>query len=97
MEELKVLDLNYFHRKQKAPENPLRLEADRQSAIQCGHFRGKLINRSLKARIDETVSDTTPSDIFRNGRLRTISGRMSNRRSTNHILGEMANDKRRTS
>jgi hypothetical protein len=48
VERWKVLDLKYFHKKQKAPENPLRLEADRQSAIQYGHYKAIFINRSLK-------------------------------------------------
>lgn len=73
MGELKVLDLKYFHRKQKAPENPLRLKADRQSAIQCENFIGKLINRSLKVRIDETVFDTAPSDTVGYFQQRTIT------------------------
>jgi len=46
-----VLDLKYFHKKQKAPENPLGLKADRQSAIQYKNyiikfFNGRLINET---------------------------------------------------
>lgn len=41
-------DLKYFPRKQKAPEYPLRLEADRQSAIQWKDYRTGFINRRLK-------------------------------------------------
>lgn len=48
VERLKVLDLKYFHKKQKAPENPLRLKADRQSAIQYEYYKAIFINRSLK-------------------------------------------------
>ena len=44
-EELKVLELKYFRRKQKAPENPLRPEADRQSAIQCKNYKAIFLNR----------------------------------------------------
>ena len=43
-----MLDLKYIHKKQKAPENPLRLEADRQSAIQCGDYKGEFINMGVK-------------------------------------------------
>lgn len=48
-----VLDLKYFHKKQKAPENPLRLEADRQSAIQCGDYKEEFINMSLKRYVEK--------------------------------------------
>jgi hypothetical protein len=43
-----VSDLKYFPRKQKAPEYPLRLEADRQSAIQWENYRARFINKMLK-------------------------------------------------
>jgi len=43
------MDLRYFPKKQKAPENPLRLSADRQSAIQCRNDIVYYINRSLKS------------------------------------------------
>jgi hypothetical protein len=33
-----VLVLKYIHEKQKAPENPLGLKADRQSAIHYGYY-----------------------------------------------------------
>ena len=39
----------------------------------------------------KTVSDTIPPDIFSNGRLRTISGRLT--KATRYTLGEMADDK----
>lgn len=48
-----VLDLKYFHKKQKAPENPLRLIADRQSAIQCKNCTLKFFNIRL---INETTN-----------------------------------------
>lgn len=44
-------DLKYFHRKQKAPEYPLRLKADRQSAIQWKDYRTRFINKRLKSNI----------------------------------------------
>ncbi len=42
-----VLDLKYFHKKQKAPENPLKLRANRQSAIQCKNCTLKFFNIRL--------------------------------------------------
>lgn len=48
-----VLDLKYFHKKQKAPENPLRLRADRQSAIQCKYYILKIFKIRL---INETTN-----------------------------------------
>ena len=48
-----VLDLKYLLKKQKAPENPLRLRADRQSAIQCNNCTLKFFNIRL---INETTN-----------------------------------------
>jgi len=42
-----VLDLKSFHKKQKAPKNPLRLKADRQSTIQYKNDITKFFNSRL--------------------------------------------------
>ena len=61
-----MLDLKYFPRKQKAPEYPLRLEADRQSAIQWEDYRVGLINKRLKINHTFTWDDPQINTMLEN-------------------------------
>ena len=48
-----VLVLKYIHEKQKAPENPLGLKADRQSAIHYKYYRIFSIKFILNNKVED--------------------------------------------